>query len=38
MNENNVETGGCLCGKIKYEFNRKDVVSLVTVIARIVKK
>ena len=27
MNENNVETGGCLCGKIKYEFNRKDVVS-----------
>ena len=27
MTENHIETGGCLCGKIKYEFNRKDVIS-----------
>ena len=27
MNENTIETGGCLCGNIRYEFKRKDVVS-----------
>ena len=27
MNENIIETGGCLCGNIRYEFKRKDVVS-----------
>ena len=27
MDENIIETGGCLCGNIKYEFKRKDVVS-----------
>ena len=27
MSENQIETGGCLCGNIKYKFNRKDVVS-----------
>ena len=27
MDENGIETGGCLCGNIRYEFKRKDVVS-----------
>ena len=27
MSENQIETGGCLCGNIKYKFNREDVVS-----------
>ena len=27
MDENTTETGGCLCGNIRYEFKRKDVVS-----------
>ena len=27
MSENTIETGGCLCGNIRYEFKRKDVVS-----------
>ena len=27
MDENTIETGGCLCGNIRYEFKRKDVVS-----------
>ena len=27
MDENGIETGGCLCGNIRYEFKRQDVVS-----------
>ena len=27
MSEIQIETGGCLCGNIKYKFNREDVVS-----------
>lgn len=27
MKINHIETGGCLCGHIRYEFNRNDVVS-----------
>ena len=27
MSEKQIETGGCLCGNIKYKFNREDVVS-----------
>ncbi|MFL2843734.1 MAG: GFA family protein [Alphaproteobacteria bacterium] len=27
MSENQIQTGGCLCGNIKYKFNREDVVS-----------
>lgn len=27
MDKNTTETGGCLCGNIRYEFKRKDVVS-----------
>ena len=27
MNGDNIETGGCLCGNIRYEFKRKDVIS-----------
>ena len=27
MDENIIETGGCLCGNIKYKFKREDVVS-----------
>ena len=27
MSENQIETGGGLCGNIKYKFNREDVVS-----------
>ncbi len=27
MDENGIETGGCLCGNIRYEFKRKDVIS-----------
>ena len=27
MDGDNIETGGCLCGNIRYEFKRKDVIS-----------
>ena len=27
MDKNTIETGGCLCGNIRYEFKRADVIS-----------
>jgi hypothetical protein len=27
MDGDNIETGGCLCGNIRYQFKRKDVIS-----------
>ena len=27
MDGDNIETGGCLCGNIIYQFKRKDVIS-----------